>query len=39
MTTISTKVGKNPLEEMKYPSWSMKEAELQYLGAISKTKE
>ena len=25
MTIISTTVGKNPLEEMEYPSWSKKE--------------
>ena len=37
MTIISTTVGKNPLEEMEQPSWSTKESEMQYLGAISKT--
>ena len=39
MTTISTTVGKNPLEEMEEPSWSTKESEMQYLDAISKTTE
>ena len=39
MTIISTIVGKNPLEEMESPSWSTKESEMQYLGAISKTTE
>ena len=32
-------VGGNPLEEMEQPSWSTKESEMQYLGAISKTTE
>ena len=36
---ISTTVDKNPLEEMGYPSWSTKESEMQYLDAVSKTKE
>ena len=36
MTIISTIVGKNPLEEMEYPSWSTKESEMQYLDAVSK---
>ena len=36
---ISTTVGKNPLEEMEYPSWSTKESEMQYLDAISKMTE
>ena len=36
---ISTTVGRNPLEEKEYPSWSTKEAEMQYLDAISKTTE
>ena len=39
MTIISTTVGKNPLEEMEWPSWSEKESEMQYLDAISKMKE
>ena len=39
MTIISTTVGRNPLEEMEYPSWSTKESEMQYLDAISKTTE
>ena len=39
MTIISTTVGRNPLEEMEEPSWSTKEAEMQYLDAISKTTE
>ena len=30
-------MGKNPLEEMEYPSWSTKESKMQYLDAISKT--
>ena len=37
MTIILTTVGKNPLEEMEYPSQSTKESEMQYLGAFSKT--
>ena len=36
MTIISTTVGKNPLEEMKYPSESTKDSEMQYLDTISK---
>ena len=32
-------VGKNPLEEMEYHSYSAKESEMQYLGAISKMTE
>ena len=39
MTIISTTVGKNPLEEMEYPSQSTRESEMQYLGAISKMTE
>ena len=39
MTIISTTVGRNPLEEMEYPSWSTKESEMQYLDAISKMTE
>ena len=37
MTFISTTVGKSPLEEMEYPSWSTRESEMWYLNAISKT--
>ena len=36
---ISTTVGRNPSEEMDWPSWSTKESEMQYLDAISKMKE
>ena len=36
---IPTTVGKNPLEEMEYPSWSRKKSEIQYLEAISKMTE
>ena len=39
MTIISTTVGRNPLEEMESPSSSIKESEMQYLDAISKTTE
>ena len=39
MTIISTTAGRNPLEEMEYPSWSTKESVMQYLDAISKTTE
>ena len=39
MTIISTTVSKNPLEEMKYPSQSTNESEMQNLDAISKTTE
>ena len=35
-TIISTTVGRNPSEEMEWPSWSTKESEMQYLNAISK---
>ena len=35
-TIIATTVGKNPLEEMEYPSESTNESKLQYLGEISK---
>ena len=38
VTIIST-VGKNPLEEVEYPSKSTKESEMQYLDAISKMTE
>ena len=33
---IFTTVGKNPLEEMEYPSWSTKESKMQYMDVISK---
>ena len=36
MTIISTTVGRNPLEEMEYPSWSTKKSKTQYLDAISR---
>ena len=39
MTIISTTVGRNPLEEMEWPSLSTKESEMQYLVAISKMTE
>ena len=39
MTSISTTAGRNPSEEMEWPSWSTKESEMQYLDAISKTTE
>ena len=39
MTIICTTVGRNPSEEMEWPSWSTKESEMQYLGAVSKTTE
>ena len=39
MTIISTTVGRNPLGEMEWPSWSTKESEMQYLDAISKMTE
>ena len=39
MTSISTTVGKNPLEEMEYLSFSTEESEMQYLDTISKTTE
>ena len=39
MTIISTIVGRNPSEEMEWPSWSTKESKMQYLDAISKTTE
>ena len=32
-------MGRNPLEEMEWPSWSTKEFEMKYLDAISKTTE
>ena len=37
MTTISTAVGKNPLDEMEQSLQSTKESKMQYLGAILKT--
>ena len=39
MTIISTTAGRNPSEEMEWPSWSTKESKQQYLDAISKTTE
>ena len=39
MTVISTTVGRNPLEEMEWPSWSTEESEMRYLDAISKMTE
>ena len=36
MTIISTTGGRNPSEEMEWPSWSTKESKMQYLDAISK---
>ena len=39
MTIISTTAGRNPSEEMEWPSWSTKESEMQYWDAISKTTE
>ena len=33
---IPTTVGKNPIEEMEWPSWSTKESEMQYLDPISQ---
>ena len=39
MTSISTTAGRNPSEEMEWPSWSRKEYEMQYLDAISKMTE
>ena len=37
ITTISTTVGRNPLEEMEQTLQSTKESEMKYLDAISKT--
>ena len=31
MTVLSTTAGRNPSEEMEWPSWSTKESEMQYL--------
>ena len=39
MTMISTTLGRNPSEEMEWPSWSTKESEMQYLDAVSKMTE
>ena len=39
MTIISTTAGRNPSEEMEWPSWSTKESEMQYLDAFSKMTE
>ena len=39
MTIISTTAGRNPSEEMEWPSWSTKESKMQYLDAISKMTE
>ena len=39
MTIISTTAGRDPSEEMEWPSWSTKESEMQYLDAILKTTE
>src|SRR5574342_678450 len=38
MTIISTTAGRNPSEEMEWPSWSTKESEMQYLDAICLVK-
>ena len=38
-TIISTTAGRDPSEEMEWPSWSTKESEMQYLDVISKTTE
>ena len=39
MTIISTTVGRNPSEEMEWPSWSTRESKMQYLDAASETTE
>ena len=39
MAIISSTVGKNPLEEMEYPTYSTKESEILYLDAVSKMTE
>ena len=39
MTIISITAGRNPSEEMEWPSWSTKQSEMQYLDAISKMTE
>ena len=36
MTIISTTAGRNPSEEMEWPSGSTKESKVQFLDAISK---
>ena len=36
MTIISSNAGKNPTEEMNWPSWSTQDSETLYLDAISK---
>ena len=36
MTIISTTAGRNPSEEMEWPSWSTKESEMQYLDESQK---
>ena len=36
---MSTTAGRNPSEEMEWPSCSTKESEMQYSDAISKTTE
>ena len=38
MTIISTTAGRNPSEEMEWPSWSTRESEMQYLDAICLVK-
>ena len=39
MTIMYTTMGKNPLEDMEWPSLSTKESEMQYSDAISKMTE
>ena len=39
MNIISTTAGRNPSEEMEWPSWSTKESKMQYLDAISRRTE
>ena len=39
MTIISTTAGRNPTEEMEWPTWSTKESEMQYLDASLKMAE
>ena len=36
MTIVSTTAGRNPSEEIEWPSWPTKESKMQYLDAISK---
>ena len=38
MTIIYTTEGRNPSEEMEWPSWSTKESEMQYFSELSKQK-